>query len=49
MCRYMVLGHEITGEVVEVGKDVEFVENGDLCSVPFHIVTCGLWPVARGP
>ena len=37
---YMVLGHEITGEVVECGKDVEFVQNGDLCSVPFSIA-CG--------
>ena len=25
---YMVLGHEITGEVIEVGKDVEFVKKG---------------------
>lgn len=33
----LVLGHEITGEVVEVGRDVEFVEIGDLCSVPFDI------------
>lgn len=29
----MVLGHEITGEVIECGDDVEFVQNGDLCSV----------------
>jgi glutathione-independent formaldehyde dehydrogenase len=28
---YMVLGHEITGEVIECGKDVEFIKNGDLC------------------
>jgi glutathione-independent formaldehyde dehydrogenase len=34
------LGHEITGEVVEVGDDVLFVEPGDLCSVPFNIA-CG--------
>jgi glutathione-independent formaldehyde dehydrogenase len=34
------LGHEITGEVVEVGPDVEFVKVGDLCSVPFNIA-CG--------
>lgn len=37
---YMVLGHEITGEVVEVGRDVEFIKSGDLCSVPFNIA-CG--------
>jgi glutathione-independent formaldehyde dehydrogenase len=36
----LVLGHEITGEVVEVGPDVEFVKVGDLVSVPFNI-SCG--------
>jgi glutathione-independent formaldehyde dehydrogenase len=36
----LVLGHEITGEVVEVGPDVEFIKVGDLCSVPFNI-SCG--------
>jgi glutathione-independent formaldehyde dehydrogenase len=36
----LVLGHEITGEVVEVGRDVEFVRKGDLVSVPFNIA-CG--------
>ncbi|KTR11834.1 formaldehyde dehydrogenase, glutathione-independent [Curtobacterium luteum] len=36
----LVLGHEITGEVVEVGSDVEFIEVGDLVSVPFNIA-CG--------
>ncbi|MCU1562301.1 MAG: formaldehyde dehydrogenase, glutathione-independent [Arthrobacter sp.] len=36
----LVLGHEITGEVVEVGPDVEFIRVGDLCSVPFNIA-CG--------
>jgi glutathione-independent formaldehyde dehydrogenase len=34
------LGHEITGEVVEVGDDVLFVEPGDICSAPFNIA-CG--------
>jgi glutathione-independent formaldehyde dehydrogenase len=34
------LGHEITGEVIEVGRDVEFIKQGDLCSVPFNIA-CG--------
>ena len=34
------LGHEITGEVIEVGRDVEFIKNGDLVSVPFNIA-CG--------
>jgi glutathione-independent formaldehyde dehydrogenase len=34
------LGHEITGEVVEAGRDVEFIQVGDLCSVPFNI-GCG--------
>ena len=36
----LVLGHEITGEVIEVGRDVEFTKKGDLCSVPFNIA-CG--------
>lgn len=36
----LILGHEITGEVVEVGPDVEFVKVGDLVSVPFNIA-CG--------
>jgi glutathione-independent formaldehyde dehydrogenase len=36
----LVLGHEITGEVVEVGPGVEFVKVGDLVSVPFNI-SCG--------
>jgi glutathione-independent formaldehyde dehydrogenase len=36
----LVLGHEITGEVIEAGPDVEFIKTGDLCSVPFNIA-CG--------
>jgi glutathione-independent formaldehyde dehydrogenase len=36
----MVMGHEMTGEVVELGRDVEFIKQGDLCSVPFN-VSCG--------
>lgn len=36
----LVLGHEITGEVIEKGRDVEFVRVGDLVSVPFNIA-CG--------
>ncbi|HEX3572956.1 MAG TPA: formaldehyde dehydrogenase, glutathione-independent [Rhodopila sp.] len=36
----MVLGHEITGEVLELGRDVEFIKKGDLVSVPFN-VACG--------
>jgi glutathione-independent formaldehyde dehydrogenase len=36
----LVLGHEITGEVVEVGRDVETLVVGDLVSVPFN-VACG--------
>ncbi len=34
------LGHEITGEVIECGRDVEFIKKGDLVSVPFNIA-CG--------
>ena len=36
----MVLGHEITGEIIEKGRDVEYLDIGDLVSVPFN-VTCG--------
>lgn len=36
----LVLGHEITGEVVETGPGVEFIKVGDVCSVPFNI-SCG--------
>ena len=36
----LVLGHEITGEVVERGPDVEFIDVGDIVSVPFNIA-CG--------
>ena len=36
----LVLGHEILGEVIEAGPDVEFIKVGDLCSVPFNIA-CG--------
>src|SRR5215469_5492750 len=28
--RGLILGHEITGEVIEAGRDVEFVKVGDL-------------------
>src|SRR3954453_9668219 len=38
--RGLVLGHEITGEVIEKGKDVEFLDIGALVSVPFN-VACG--------
>src|SRR5881296_89004 len=38
--RGLVLGHEITGEVIEAGRDVEFFKKGDLASVPFNIA-CG--------
>jgi glutathione-independent formaldehyde dehydrogenase len=36
----LVLGHEITGEIVEVGRDVEYRKVGYLVSVPFN-VACG--------
>src|SRR6202142_3401039 len=36
----MVLGHEITGEVIEKGSDVEMLDIGDLVTVPFNIA-CG--------
>src|SRR6188474_3876009 len=36
----LVLGHEITGEVIECGGDVEYIKKGDIVSVPFNIA-CG--------
>ena len=36
----LVLGHEITGEVIECGRDVEYLKVGDIVSVPFNIA-CG--------
>ncbi|KJM65521.1 formaldehyde dehydrogenase, glutathione-independent [Pluralibacter gergoviae] len=36
----MVLGHEITGEIIEKGSDVEMLQVGDIVSVPFN-VACG--------
>jgi len=36
----LVLGHEITGEIIEKGSVVEFLAVGDLVTVPFNIA-CG--------
>jgi glutathione-independent formaldehyde dehydrogenase len=36
----LVLGHEVTGEVIETGPGVEFIAVGDVVSVPFN-VSCG--------
>jgi len=36
----LVLGHEITGQVIEAGRDVEYIKVGDIVSVPFNIA-CG--------
>src|SRR5919205_10911 len=36
----LILGHEITGEIIKKGSDVEMLEIGDLVSVPFNIA-CG--------
>ena len=36
----LVLGHEITGEIIECGRDVEYLSVGDIVSVPFNIA-CG--------
>lgn len=42
----LVLGHEITGEVIEKGRDVEMLEIGDIVSVPFN-VACGRCQTCR--
>ena len=34
------LGHEVTGEVLEVGRDVEIIKPADIVSVPF-VIACG--------
>ena len=36
----LILGHEITGEIIEKGNDVEMFNVGDLVTVPFNIA-CG--------
>src|SRR6516164_9818058 len=36
----LILGHEITGEIIEKGNDVEMLDVGDLVTVPFNIA-CG--------
>jgi len=40
ICGSDQLGHEITGEVIEKGADVEMLDIGDIVSVPFN-VACG--------
>jgi glutathione-independent formaldehyde dehydrogenase len=35
-----VFGHEMLGEVIQTGRDVEFIKVGDIVSVPFNIA-CG--------
>lgn len=42
----LILGHEITGEIVEKGRDVEFLEVGDLVTAPFN-VACGRCRMCR--
>src|ERR1700727_1485862 len=37
----LILGHEITGEVIEAGRDVEFIKVGEVVSVPFNIARGG--------
>ena len=43
----LVLGHEITGEIIEKGSDVEMLEVGDIVSVPFN-VACGRCRCCKG-
>jgi glutathione-independent formaldehyde dehydrogenase len=42
----LVLGHEITGEIIEVGSDVTTLNKGELVSVPFN-VACGRCPMCK--
>ena len=43
----LVLGHEITGEVIEKGSDVENLKIGDLVSVPFNVACVAVAAAAR--
>src|SRR5271156_7051520 len=43
----LVLGHEITGEIIEAGSDVEYLSVGDLVTVPFNVAFGGC-PACRG-
>src|SRR6266446_7542447 len=43
----MVLGHEITGEIIEKGRDVEFLNVGDLVSAPFNVGLAAAATVAK--
>src|SRR5260370_6282526 len=36
----LILGHEITRDVIECGRHVEYIKKGDLVRVPFNIA-CG--------
>lgn len=36
----LTIGHEFVGEIVEVGKDVDYLQNGDLVSGEGHLI-CG--------
>ncbi len=40
----LVLGHEITGEIVEKGRDVEYLDIGDLVTVPFNVACAAAAP-----
>jgi threonine dehydrogenase-like Zn-dependent dehydrogenase len=43
----LVLGHEITGEVIELGRDVEFIKKGDIVSVPLMLPVAAVKIVKR--
>jgi glutathione-independent formaldehyde dehydrogenase len=43
----LVLGHEITGEVIELGRDVEFIKKGDIVSVPLMLLRSAVKIVKR--
>jgi hypothetical protein len=45
--RRLVLGHEITGEVIELGRDVEFIKKGDIVSVPLMLPVAAVKIVKR--
>src|SRR5437879_13381174 len=42
----LILGHEITGEVIAAGRDVEFMKVGDLSPVTINLA-CGSWRISK--
>src|SRR5437899_13025391 len=44
----LILGHEITGEAIEAGRDVEYAKVSDWVSVAFNIACGRCWTCTAG-